>query len=115
MREFRFTVSMKIVSQTSARDFSAYFIQLMLRSSVLSDSANMWTVTHQAPLPMGFSRQEYSSGLPFPPPGDLPDSGIKPVSPALSGRFFTAEPPGKPPHFLTSLHFFPLINTLEYL
>ena len=115
MREFRFTVNMKIVSQTSARDSSAYFIQLMLRSSVLSDSANLWTVTHLAPLPMGFSRQKYSSGLPFPPPGDLPDSGIKPVSPALSGRFFTAEPPGKPPNFLTSLHFFLLINTLEYL
>ena len=39
-----------------------------------------WTVAHQAPLIMGFSRQEYRSGLPFPPPGDLPDSGIKPTS-----------------------------------
>ena len=45
---------------------------------------------------MGFSRQEYWSGLPFPPPGDLPNPGIKPVSPALAGRFFTTEPPGKP-------------------
>ena len=45
---------------------------------------------------MGFSRQEYWSGLPFPPPGDLPDSGVKPVPPALAGAFFTAEPPGKP-------------------
>ena len=47
----------------------------------------------QAPLSMGFSRQEYWSGLPCPPPGDLPDPGIKPISlmfPALSGRFFTA-------------------------
>ena len=42
-----------------------------------------WTVAHQAPLPMGFSRQEYWSGLPFPSPGDLPDPGIKPRSPAL--------------------------------
>ena len=42
-----------------------------------------WTVAHQAPLPMGFPRQEYWSGLPFPSPGDLPDPGIKPVSPAL--------------------------------
>ena len=45
---------------------------------------------------MGFSRTEYWSGLPFPPPGDLPDPGIKLVSPALAGRFFTTEPPGKP-------------------
>ena len=51
-----------------------------------------WTVAHQAPQSMGFSRQEYWSGLPFPPPGDLPDSGIEPaslVSPALAGGFFT--------------------------
>ena len=51
-----------------------------------------WIITHQAPLSMGFSRQEYKSGLPFPPPGNLPDPGHKPMSlesPALSGRFFT--------------------------
>ena len=51
---------------------------------------------HQAPLSMGFSRQEYWSGLPFPSPGDLPDPGIKPKSPALADRFFTIEPSGKP-------------------
>ena len=45
---------------------------------------NLWTVAHQAPLSMGFSRQEYWSGLPCPPPGDLPDPGIKPMSLALS-------------------------------
>ena len=43
----------------------------------------LWPVAHQAPLSMGFSRQEYWSGLPCPPPGDLPDPGIKPGSPAL--------------------------------
>ena len=51
-----------------------------------------WTVGQQAPLSMGFPRQEYRSGLPFPAPGDLLDPGIKPtslVSPALTGRFFT--------------------------
>ena len=50
-----------------------------------------WTVARQAPLSMGFSRQEYWSGLPCPPPGDLPDPGIEPVSPAypaLGGGFF---------------------------
>ena len=51
-----------------------------------------WTIAHQAPLSVGFPRQEYWSGLPFPPPGDLPNPGIEPespVSPALAGRFFT--------------------------
>ena len=48
-----------------------------------------------ASLSMGFSRQEYCSGLPFPSPGDLPDPGIKPRSPALAGGFFPAEPPRK--------------------
>ena len=45
---------------------------------------------------MGFPRQEYWSGLAFPFPGDLPDPGIEPACPALAGRFFTTEPPGKP-------------------
>ena len=52
---------------------------------------------HQAPLSMGFSRQEYRNGLPFPRPGDLPDPGIKPpfpASPALAGEYFPTEPPG---------------------
>ena len=48
------------------------------------------------PLSMGFPRQEYWSGLPFPSPGDLPDPGIELVSPASAGRFSTTEPPGKP-------------------
>ena len=51
--------------------------------------ATPWTVAHQAPLCMGFSRQEHWSGLPFPSPGDLPDPGIEPSSFALAGRFFT--------------------------
>ena len=54
--------------------------------------ATTWTVACQAPLSVGFSRQEYWSGLPYPPPGDLPDPGIKPtslMSPALAGGFFT--------------------------
>ena len=53
-----------------------------------------WTVAHQVPLSMEFSRQEYWSGFPFPPSGDLPDPGIKPASPALAGGFFTTELPG---------------------
>ena len=55
-----------------------------------------WTVAHQAPLSIGFPRQEYWSGLPFLPLGGLPDPGIEPRSSALASGFFTAEPPGKP-------------------
>ena len=61
--------------------------------------ATPWTVAHQTPLSMGFSRQECWSVLPFPFPGDLPNPGIKPmshVSPTLAGGFFSTEPPGKP-------------------
>jgi len=66
----------------------------------MSDSlADLWTVVHQAPLSMGFCHQEYWSGLPYPPPENLPDLGIKSTSLAslaLAGTFFTTEPPGKP-------------------
>ena len=55
-----------------------------------------FTVAHQAPLSMGFPRQEYCRGLPFPSPGDLPDLGVETVSPALVGKFFITEPAGKP-------------------
>ena len=58
-------------------------------------SVTPWTVAHQAPLSMGFSRQEYWSGLPLPSPGDLPDPRIELASPALAGGFFTTEPPGR--------------------
>ena len=54
------------------------------------------TVAHQAPLSMGFSRQEFWSGLPFPSPGDLPDPGIKPGSSALQADSLPCEPSGKP-------------------
>ena len=63
----------------------------------MSDSfVSPWTVARQVTLSMGFCRQEYWSELPFPPPGDLPDPGLEPESPALASRFFTTEPPGKP-------------------
>ena len=59
----------------------------------------LWTLPHRAPLSMRFSRQESWRGLPFPPPGDLPNPGIERASltsPARAGGFFTSEPPGKP-------------------
>jgi len=52
-----------------------------------------WTVVYQASLSMGFSRQEYWSGLPFPSPGDLPDPGMEPGSPVLEADVLTSEPP----------------------
>ena len=67
--------------------------------SVVSDFATPWAVALQGPLSMGFSRQESWSGLPFPPPGELPHPEIElesPATPALAGRFFTTEPPGEP-------------------
>ena len=57
----------------------------------------LWTVAHQAPLSMGFPRQEYWTGLPFPSPGDIPDPGIEPGSPLLAGGFFTALATGEDP------------------
>ena len=54
------------------------------------------TVTHQTPLSIAFSRQEYWSGLPFPSPEDLPDAGIEPESPALQANSLPSEPPGRP-------------------
>ena len=60
------------------------------------------TVAHQAPLSMGFPRQEYWRGLPLTSPGHLPNPGIKPTPPALAGSFFTTELPGKP--IVTIMH-----------
>ena len=66
-------------------------------ASVTSDSsATPWTAARQAPLSMGFPRQEYWSGLSCPPSGDLLDPGIEPVLSCIAGGFFTTEPPGKP-------------------
>ena len=66
----------------------------VLSYSVASDSPTPWTVAHQGPLSMEFSRQEYWSGLPFPSLGDLPNPRIKSVSPVLANEFFTTKPLG---------------------
>ena len=65
--------------------------------------ATPWTVAYQAPSSMGFSRQEYWSGLPFPSAGDLPDPGIEPGSPTFQADALTFEPPGKP--YISSVQF----------
>ena len=76
-------------------DMCAQVNMLLFSRWVMSNSC---TVACQAPLSMGFPRQEHWSGLPFPSPGDLPNPGIEPACPALAGRFFTTEPPRKPTH-----------------
>ena len=68
-----------------------------LRISYVQLFATSWTVACQASLLMGFPMQEYWSRLPFLTPGDLPEPGIEPTSPALAGKFFTIEAPRKPP------------------
>ena len=68
------------------------FLLSCVSRSVMSNSfASSWTIANQAPLSMGFSRQEYWSGLPFPTPGDLPNPGIKPRSPALQADSLLSE------------------------
>ena len=80
----------------------------MLGHSVVSDSVTPWTVAHQAPLSIGFSRQKCWSELPCPPPGDLPNPGTEPVSfmsPALAGEFFTTNATWKPQSFYPSMQY----------
>ena len=73
----------------------------------MSDSfATPWTIARQAPLSMGFSRQEYQSGLPFPSPWDLPDPGIEPMSPALQVDSLPPSHQGSPNYIIASLNLY---------
>ena len=87
-------------------------------TSVKSVSAIPWTVARQAPLSLGFSRQEYWSGLPYPSPGDLPNPGIKPISwasPELQAGYLPTEPPEKPPVASYILYIYVRIYNLSVL
>ena len=91
------------ISHTTKQQGSHCFLWMIVClhtvASVLSDTLQIWTVACQAPLPMGFSRLEYWSGLPCPSPGDLLDPWTEPkspVSPALQVNTLPTEPPGKP-------------------
>ena len=77
-------------------NFLCNAFSVLSRSSCVQLFATPWMVAHQAPLLMGFSRQEYWSGLPFPTPGDLPNPVIKPMSPTLWGVSLPSELQGKP-------------------
>ena len=85
------------VAWAEAQDPGVTYSLLKVKSlSRLRPFATPWTVAYQAPLSMGFSRQGYWSGLPFPSLGDLPNSGIEPGSPTLQTDALPSEPPGKP-------------------
>ena len=97
--------------------------KLRVHAFILSHSSSVcilmipWTVAFQVPLSMGFSRQEYWSGLPCPPPGDLPNPGIEPVSlasPALAGAFFTTSAPWEA-HFSVKLSGLSIEKKIKYL
>ena len=77
--------------------FSAFSVQFSSVAQSCPTLCNPMTVAYQAPLSVGFPRQKYWSGLPFPSPGDLPNPGIKPRSPTLQRDALTSEPPEKPP------------------
>ena len=81
--------------QLQAASFTRPLLLLFSRYVVSDPLATPWTVACQAALSVGFSRQEYWSGLPFPPTGDLPDPGIEPRFPALQSDSIPCEPPGK--------------------
>ena len=85
------------LSQVTERSSFSVIVVVKLISRVQL-FATPWTVIHQGPLSIGFSRQEYWSAFPVPPLGDLPKPGIEPMSPAfcIAGRFFIADPLGKP-------------------
>ena len=85
--------SIKNWTEDLNRHFSRSEVKSLSRVQLF---ATPWIVAYQAPLSLGFSRQEYWSGLPFPSPGDLPDPGIEAGSPALEAYALTSEPPGKP-------------------
>ena len=76
--------------------WDAFVVFCLVTQSCPTLNATPWTIAHQAPLSMGFFRQEYWSGLPCPALGDLPNPDIESVSPALAGGFFTAGPSWKP-------------------
>ena len=90
-KEFDMTNQLSTTTQRKCQAFSP--VQLFTTS---------WTVAHQAPLSIEFSRQEYWSGLPFPSPGDLPNLGTELGSPALQADSLPSEPPGKPQHSIPS-------------
>ena len=95
-----------------SRMYASVSTVVSVSRSVMPDSVTLWTVARQAPLFMGFSRQEYWSGKLLLSAGDLPDPGIEPGSPALQADSLLSEPPGKPK---THMYINRSINTMHFL
>ena len=96
---YYFRISVKYLEVHVAITWIGICMKVKVKVKLLSRVrlfATPWTVAHQAPPSMGFSKQEYWSGLPLPSPGDLPDPGIEPRSPAFQADALTSEPPVKP-------------------
>ena len=97
---------------------SSSYVHALSHFIPIQHFTTLWTLAHQAPLSMEFARQACWSGLPFPPPGDLPNLGTKPTSlesSSLAGGFFTTEPPGKHSASYTSFYIFSSSVFLEKL
>ena len=84
------------VQLSSGPCFTPWCLSCLVAFSHVQLCVTSWTVAHQAPLSMGFPRQEYWSGLPFPPPGDLPHPQTEPKSPALQADSFAVSCQGSP-------------------
>ena len=96
---------------------TCYILPVLLFScSVMSNCFTIpLTVAHQSPLSMGFHRQEYWSGLPFPSPGNLPNPRSKPLAPALADGFFSIEPSGKPCNMCNKYTVYVFLNEQSWL
>ena len=95
-RSIQYHLSKTDVVSTLSYRLSRLYACMLSCFSHVQFCETLWTVACQAPLSVGFSRQEYWSGLPFPSPGDLPDPGIKLRSPTLQADSLLSELPGKP-------------------
>ena len=101
--------TLDLLPVTIVLTFLEFYMLLISRFSCVQLFASPWTVARQAPLSMGFSRQEHWNGLPCPPPGDPPDPGMELASltsPALAGEFFTASDTLEAHHIILGLFFF---------
>ena len=91
-----YNLATKLTNLKSFKHIYVFIFTIQKNGNELTSAKIYQVLAHQAPLPMGFSRQEYWSGLPFPSTEELPDPGIKPRSPTLQGDSLSSEPPGKP-------------------
>ena len=113
LNNFNFTLEGKTELENSKLSVSSpsfFHLVCVLSHSVLSNFATPWTVAFQAPLSMGFFRQECWSGLPFPPPGDLPDTRVEPTSPVWAGGFPPRHPHSPPATWETPVYSSLLLN-----